>query len=56
MNKNEASNILAELEENAKERYVRDVEWTYLFECLNDDEQEEWKKAYKKAYGQNFKI
>ena len=40
---------IEELEKRAKDRFINYSDWDYVIECLDEDEQEEYKKLLKEV-------
>jgi len=51
MNSTEKKELrIEELEEKARRKYIEYSDWKYVIDCLDDDEQKEYKKLMKQVY------
>ena len=44
-----------DLQKEAERRYIENSEWNFIFECLEPEEQKEYKQLYKEFYGKEYK-
>lgn len=49
MNNEKTWKRIEELEKKAKEKYIDQIPWRFVVECLSEDEQKEYKKLCKKV-------